>query len=100
MGYYTNHELEVIEGIDYDLNWQERLEEISGYRIINSEAIKWYEHNRDMLQLSAEFPTMVFKLSGEGDDSEDIWVKYYKNGKTHGGKATIVFEEYDEAKLK
>jgi Na+-transporting NADH:ubiquinone oxidoreductase subunit NqrF len=41
---------------------------------------KWYEHDRDMEQLSAEFPTVTFTLTGDGEESLDNWEKHYKAG--------------------
>ncbi len=45
------------------------------------EKVAWYEHDKDMKALSLHFPDMVFKLEGAGEDRDDVWVKYYHNGK-------------------
>ena len=65
-----------------------------------SERAKWYDHDKDMIAFSTLFPNLVFKLTGEGEESEDIWVKYYKNGKMQHCPAKITFDPYNENELK
>jgi hypothetical protein len=60
---------------------------------------KWYNHDEDMAVLSKEFPTIVFKLSGDGEEADDIWTKYYKNGKKQEANIVITLEPFDENKL-
>jgi len=60
---------------------------------------KWYEHEYDMKTLSSQLPDYVFTLRGFGEDHEDIWTKYFKNGKVQLAKTTITFDEFDESKL-
>lgn len=63
------------------------------------ERCKWYEHDEDMIKLSLQFPETVFCLYGEGEESGDLWYKYYKNGKKQICEAKITFDEYDESQL-
>lgn len=63
-------------------------------------ACQWYEHDEDMREFSKLYPNTVFVLHGEGKENEDIWYKYYKNGKVQEEKAQITFGEFDENKLK
>lgn len=65
----------------------------------NQDDCKWYEHERDMKELSEKFPTILFTLKGEGEESGDIWIKYFKYGKMQICDAQIVFEPYNEAFL-
>lgn len=60
---------------------------------------KWYEHEAEMRRVSARFPGVLFKLSGEGAESGDIWTKWFRDGKMQHGKTTIVLDEFDEGKL-
>lgn len=46
-----------------------------------SDGLKWYDHEKEMKQLSKEFPDVLFKLHGEGEDKYDIWDKYFMGGK-------------------
>ena len=60
---------------------------------------KWYDNEDDMLLLSKEFPDVLFKLHGEGEDNEDIWDKYFMNGKMQYCPAKIMCPPFDRAKL-
>lgn len=60
---------------------------------------RWYQHEQDMLRLSASYPDLVFQLDGQGEDAEDRWRKYFKSGKFQSAKAVITLEPYDPKKL-
>lgn len=92
MGYYT----------DYDISnnseeVQQRIKEVSDYDYFND--IKWYSNEKDMKQVSLEFPDEVLILEGVGEEALDIWKAYYKNGKGFRTRAKIGFEDFDESKL-
>ena len=104
MGYYTRHKLTVLEG-DKELISEllESCEEASYGLQPNGdseESTKWYEHNKDMVNFSRNYPGNLFKLEGEGEEAGDIWIEYYKSGKCQECKAKITFDEFDEDKLK
>lgn len=42
---------------------------------------KWYDYERDMVNLSSQFPDVTFTLNGEGEESLDVWTEKYKGGK-------------------
>ncbi len=46
------------------------------------------------------FPDILFQLNGAGEESGDIWVKYYKNGKSQESRLNIELDEFDPNKLK
>jgi hypothetical protein len=54
------------------------------------EQCKWYEHDKDMIEMSMKFPLVLFKLHGEGEESGDIWDAYYLNGKSQKHKARVM----------
>lgn len=60
---------------------------------------KWNDNEDDMRLLSKEFPDVLFKLHGEGEDNEDIWDKYFMNGKMQYCPAKIMCPPFDRAKL-
>jgi len=108
MGYYTKFDLEVV-----GISWQEAYNIIADLRSVDENAeyaldecgessferLKWYSHEQDMKKFSEKYPDEVFKLQGEGEESGDVWIKYFRNGKVQVCKAVLVFEEYDPRKL-
>ena len=60
---------------------------------------KWHNHDSDMAFFSEKYPESLFILKGEGEESGDIWIKYFLNGKMQRAEAKITFEEFDESKL-
>lgn len=54
---------------------------------------KWSCHEEDMLFISRIFPEVTFMLCGYGDDREDMWHAYYKNGDCETVYAEIVWHE-------
>jgi len=65
----------------------------------SNEAGKWYNHEKDMREMSLSFPNVLFILSGEGEESGDVWRKYFLNGKMQLTKIKMEFESFDESKL-
>lgn len=107
MGYYTSYSLLVNDPKGNDLDIINDLISDRGNSPYYSfdkfgntiENQKWYDHEKDMIEFSKKYPEVIFTLRGEGEDSEDIWIKYFKNGKMQVCKAVITFDEYDELKL-
>lgn len=60
---------------------------------------KWYDHETDMRRVSQEIPDVVFTLTGEGEESGDMWAKHFKNGLMQKVVAQITYEPFDESKL-
>lgn len=54
---------------------------------------KWYDHDDDMLAISARFPDVVFQLYGDGESSDDNWMNYYKGGRAQYGALHITVWE-------
>lgn len=64
-----------------------------------SDGLKWHDHEKEMKQLSKEFPDVLFKLHGEGEDKYDIWDKYFMGGKMQSCYAEITCPPFDRSKL-
>ena len=107
MGYMTIYSLEIESA-----EWQDAEEIIKdlregndgAYCAINenggcAEPRKWHSHDKDLKAFSKAFPTRLFKLTGTGEDSGDLWQKYYKDGKVQLCKAVLAFPKYDPKKL-
>ena len=65
----------------------------------SGEGSKWYDHEEDFKKLSRMIEDVTFEVGGEGEESGDIWKKYFRNGKMQSCKAIITFEPFDPAKL-
>ena len=99
MGYYTDHELTAEPNI-MDEEFAELFHRTTQYWLDNLNDIKWCNHDEDMIEISKLYPDVLFTLDGNGEDVGDIWRTYYKNGKMQETKANIVFDKFDETKLK
>ena len=64
------------------------------------EACKWYEHETHMREISDQFPEVLFTLTGEGEESGDLWVKYFSGGKMQHCPGVMTYEPFDENRLK
>lgn len=99
MGYLTNYKLDWtgdleelpldFEGVDYAFDKYGE----------DSYECKWYDHEKDCIELSKVYPEILFTLSGEGEEAGDLWIKYFKNGKMQRAEAKITYDEFDENKL-
>lgn len=59
--------------------------------------LQWFDHDLDMFKLSKKFPDNIFTLSGFGENRDDIWVEYWKDGAKQS--ETMMFPPCDEAKM-
>lgn len=99
MGYYTRHDLEILNGNDYTTDYKSEISELAGYGDCFDDRIKWYNHEEDMRTYSQSHPNVLFKLSGDGEENGDLWVEYYFNGKMQREKIEVKFEPFDKSKL-
>jgi hypothetical protein len=108
MGYYTEYSLYIEAKTDIDAKFiMHNLFEDEDYARMaleedgsTGEACKWYDHEIDLISFSLKYPDVIFKLMGDGEESNDLWVKYFKNGKIQKCKGIINYEPFDESKLK
>jgi hypothetical protein len=105
MGYSTMYSLEIEQGDITIEEFMKTVDEKSNlYYAVDEDGssvdeIKWYNHEEEMKELSKKFPDIVFRLHGEGEENDDIWYKYFKNGKMQSCYATLHFDDYSEDKL-
>jgi len=85
MGYYTHYTFEVkgeySPGVKYE-DIEAAFNKISSYNLndLEDDTLKWYDCEKDMIQLSLQFPKMIFYLYGDGEESDDEWEAYFYKG--------------------
>ena len=96
MGYYTRYDIS-----DNPETVQQAIEDISQYSFYSgqTDTVKWYDWQEHCKEVSKNFPNLVIKVEGDGEEQGDQWKAYIKNGKIQIAKAVVTFEEFDEAKL-
>ncbi len=104
MGYYTRYSLTVKEGNTDLLEKFIEENENAAYALDSygetKQECKWYSHDEELVRFTKENKDVLFELSGEGEESGDIWKKYFMNGRMQVCKATLTFPDYDYSKLK
>jgi hypothetical protein len=99
MGYYTTYALSILKNNDENIDHEQNICDIAEYDGIFQESVKWYEHEEDMKKYSLQHPTVLFDLSGEGEETGDLWVKYFLNGKVQTCQAVVTYEDFNPEKL-
>ncbi len=99
MGYYTEYRLHIIDDDLELINHHKGISNITKFNPFISDC-KWYGNDSHMIEYSIIYPEFTFILDGTGEDPNDRWKSYYKNGKLFTTYAKIIFEEYNESKLK
>jgi len=89
----------VCESVDVD-DLKKKIANMIGYTYLWSDPCKWYNHEKDMREFSRMYPDILFILSGEGEESGDLWRAYFKNGKMQMTMAKIVYDKFDAGQLK
>jgi len=73
--------LQLAEKLKVRKNYEEYIKtSVYPFSWVSDDSMKWYEYNEDMLELSKNFPEAIFVLYGEGEEREDIWRAFYKDG--------------------
>lgn len=106
MGYYTYHTLSMESESPinaraiFDYAQENKMEFVDGFRLSGNDfettnEIKWYEHEKEMRNLSKHFPDILFILHGEGEERGDIWDEYYRAGKMQHCHAEVKIPPYN-----
>lgn len=103
MGYYTKFSLELIGCINEEQEDQILNENVLGYdcplSMMLKDEYKWYSWQINMQMISKKYPTVLFKLSGIGEEKGDMWDCYFLDGKYQFCKSKVIYEKYDPLKL-
>jgi len=89
----------VYNDIEWIIGFKAGQESITAVYIDELEA-KYYKNKQDLRAFSIKHPESIFKLSGEGEESGDIWAEYYVAGKMQRCKAKILIPEFEPHLLK
>lgn len=112
MGYQTTHTLTIEKGFTEEIGKKldELLEKADLLYIFDdrdcdtyypSDSWKWYEHTSDMKKISEELGNdVLLLLEGEGEENNDVWKEYYRNGKCALYRPKVVWEDFKEEDLK
>ena len=102
MGYYTTYSLTLEEGpreqfqrMLEDIDAMMGDNEMSSFESINA---KWYSYETDIKQLSLKYPDIIFRVNGDGEDSDDLWQDFWHNGKRFSER--VRFADYKDIKDK
>lgn len=102
MGYYTYYtlktepDLSTLPDVQTAISEHEEMQYAFGPIGDPDDATKWYEWEKDMVEFSRRFPEVLFTLFGEGEESGDFWVAYFRNGKKQLCRGEIVYPEFSE----
>lgn len=111
MGYYTSYSIDTLpKYLDNEAEIAQDLAKLvygsnirwRSYECLEEvflESIKWYSYKDDMINFSKKYPDITFIVSGAGEDREDNWKHYFKNGKQQCCPGRIVYEDFDEEKM-
>lgn len=104
MGYYSNFTITVDKDFDkikefiskMPRNKSDYLPDLETYYdelyILD---VKWYNMKTEMKEFSKNFPDVLFTVDVQGEDHEDMWKYYVRNGKGQTCKAHIVYDAFD-----
>lgn len=100
MGYNTSFELTYDAPAGVDVDGDTLVSDGYEYTVadlLNDEAqgVKWYDHENDMIALSRLYPTVLFALTGTGEEPHDQWRTWYRSGKSVSVEAEIVYVRPD-----
>lgn len=78
---------------------EEAIVKISGYNedLLYGDPVKWYDEEKDMLNVSRQYPDLLFELRVETEGDERM--HYYKNGKVGHIAPVITWPDFDESIL-
>ena len=113
MGYYTRYDFSIVEadGLGY-VEHKRKLELIESFRKEShgaayafdefgnsNDEVKWYDCQKDILEFSIKHPSIIFLISGVGEERSDDWKLYVQDGHSQISRAETIYPPLDRAKL-
>lgn len=115
MGYYTYFQLEVEGGPAEqhcptcghvgEWEWKDLIAKFLGSKYNCEiydpfeESCKWYEYEADMIEFSKLYPDYIFIIEGDGEETDDRWRAYFKDGKSRRDEMIMRFPDFDPSTL-
>lgn len=99
MGYYTDFKITVKGKQQDEEEFTEYLDKKTGYYvdyydgIFHIQEAKWYDWEKDMIEVSKEHPENLFQVDGEGEESGDIWRCFFHRGIKERVQVETVYSE-------
>ncbi|OGM08869.1 hypothetical protein A2Z67_02570 [Candidatus Woesebacteria bacterium RBG_13_36_22] len=59
----------------------------------------WYDYEENMIAVSKKHPNILMEVNGAGENNDDLWTAWFKNGKYYRTDAEIIYPVYDESKM-
>lgn len=107
MGYYTSFSLGLVNATSEAEEEEiiKKLQEESGEIFEGGDSeyyvfTKWYNSEKDVLEISKKFPHILFMVEGRGESGDDFWRRYVQDGKQQFTMGRMVFDDYDPSKMK
>lgn len=105
MGYYTWYEFENVTGehaedfkrhfdegvVEAEYGWLHEM--FAGVPGSAFDEMQWYERIEDMTRISILYPNTLFVINGRGEDHDDVWKEYYRNGMVERVYPTLVYSD-------
>lgn len=60
----------------------------------------WENYEEDMKKISLKFPGAIIVIQGEGEERDDVWITYFKDGKAAKYMGQITFPNFNSNDLK
>ena len=60
----------------------------------------WYNHEQNMAEASRNWPSLLFTLDGQGEEDDDIWRKYFRNGLVQEARAVVTYPAFNPELLR
>jgi hypothetical protein len=93
MGYYTWYSIEKVQGdpevvAAFEADFENgnipteygSLDQMFSASGDAHDSMKWYDRVEDMTNISIAYANTLFVVSGQGEDHDDVWREYYRNG--------------------
>lgn len=108
MGYYTQYSMELLNATEeqekeialklaccvFGCTAEELAEQEKPVSVdfLLEDMYKWYDHEEDVRDISKGYPDIGFILSGDGEEYDDKWKLYVRDGVTQLAYATITYD--------